>query len=1042
MPVIPLKTAIACAVILLVPLLAAEASSKPSAAAAGALTGFVTREGAQLVLDVQPYRFAGLNVYNANSADNCWYDMAHGSTLDDSLTAIGPGKNAIRAWFFQFLATTNGARDWSAFDHTLAVARANGVKVVATLANQWADCEPAAGYKKDAWYTDGYKQPDPGGTVSYRDWVGEIAARYQNDPTILAWQLVNEPEVKPAVDATSCSSNATAILKSFAADVSGVIKSADPNHLVSLGTIGSGQCGAQGDDYQDVMSVPTLDLCEYHDYQYDAPIPGDQWNGLQRRLDQCNALQKPLVVGELGIRPSDVGGSLRDRANALEAKLCAQFGVGIAGVLVWNWRKDGSTLDNYDVGAADPVLASLAPWSDLGHACAPTATTITALPPQPTEVELNAATQRIYAVHFNEATLSVVDATDGALLNTIALGASPYDVAVNESTNRVYVANRYADSVSVIDGATNEILATIRITSPSSNACRCNQPVALAVDERRNLVYVANVTGYTVSVIDGSSNEVVGTVELGFNTQPDGVAVDSARNRVYVAEGNNSKIAVIDGASRTVAAEIPVGLYPAGVAVDSKANRIYVANYGSNTISILDGLTNSNIGSIPAGTGPRNLAVVPATNRLYVPHTQQSFLTIVDTRSGDAVANVPVPGGPYGIAADPALGRVFLTQVYAHTLALVPDESPPLDVDPPTVSCGSADGNWHTDDVSIACTASDDISGLRDPADASFSLSTGVPDGMETADAITGTRDVCDVAGNCATAAPIGGNRVDKKAPGVTCGSPDGIWHPVNVTIGCAATDGGAGLASTGDASFTLVTAVSVGAETAAAPTNNRIVCDGVARCMTAGPIGGNKIDRKAPSITVTAPPEGAVYLLNQPAPASYLCTDGGSGVRTCAGTAANDSNLSTSSGGAKTFGVSASDNVGNMAPSVIRDYGVRFTFKGFFYPQNQPVLNVVQIGRTVPVRFDLLDYFGVTANKTLGLGIFVPGSPSSVRITCPSASTFNVTQTTAAGLRYDLANNRYEWGFATSSAWAGTCRQLTLKFRDGTSQKLNFRFK
>jgi mannan endo-1,4-beta-mannosidase len=336
-------------------------------------TTFVGRCGAKLTLETQPYRPIGINIYNANSRSNCWYDMVNGTTLDDSLIAIGSGKNAIRAWFFQDLATSNGQRDWTAFDHTLAVARAHGVKVIATLGNQWADCEPLAGYKNTAWYSGGYRQPDPGGTVSYRDWVQEAAARYKDDPTILAWQLINEPEVLPYKDA-DCStvpeSTAYGLLSAFAADVSAAIKRVDPNHLVSLGTIGSGQCGAQADDFTKLMEIPTLDLCEFHDYTPDHLVPGDQWNGLQRRIDQCNALGKPLLVGELGIRPIDVGGRLQDRADVVDGKLCAQFRAGVAGMLMWAWDKNGSLLDNYDIGPLDPVLGVLAPWSDPFHTCA------------------------------------------------------------------------------------------------------------------------------------------------------------------------------------------------------------------------------------------------------------------------------------------------------------------------------------------------------------------------------------------------------------------------------------------------------------------------------------------------------------------------------------------------------------------------------------------------------------------------------------------------------------------------------------------------
>ena len=312
-----------------------------------------------------PFRFTGLNIYNANSTDagtgtgTCWYDMASGSTLSDSLDAIGSGKEAMRAWFFQSLATRNGARDWTAFDHTLAVARSHGVKVVVTLGNQWGDCE-TSGYRADQWYAGGYlTRRDPGMPLPYAAWVAQVVARYRNDPTILAWQLMNEAEVKPSLASPSCSANAARALKAFATVMSLAVKAIDRNHLVSLGTMGGGQCGAQGDEYQSLYSVPTLDLCEYHDYQATSPMPGDQFNGLQRRLTQCGALGKPLMVDETGIKPNEVGGSLQARALTFNAKFSAQFAAGVVGELAWAWDKDTSTLDNFDIGPGDPTLAVL-----------------------------------------------------------------------------------------------------------------------------------------------------------------------------------------------------------------------------------------------------------------------------------------------------------------------------------------------------------------------------------------------------------------------------------------------------------------------------------------------------------------------------------------------------------------------------------------------------------------------------------------------------------------------------------------------------------
>jgi uncharacterized delta-60 repeat protein len=123
---------------------------------------------------------------------------------------------------------------------------------------------------------------------------------------------------------------------------------------------------------------------------------------------------------------------------------------------------------------------------------------------------------------------------------------------------------------------------------------------------------------------------------------------------------------------------------------------------------------------------------------------------------------------------------------------------PPPDIAPPTVQCSLADGAWHPADVSIACTASDAESGLADPSDASFSLSTNVAVGTEDANASTNSREVCDQTGSCATAGPITGNMIDKKDPVVSIARPGEETYLLNQAVSAShsCADGGSGIAS------------------------------------------------------------------------------------------------------------------------------------------------------------------------------------------------------------------------------------------------------
>ena len=324
---------------------------------AATIPAFVTRSGATLMLNGRPYRFAGLNIYNANNQGQCWYDLGTAASLDQTLTAIGPVQNVFRAWFFQSLATLNGQRDWSTFDATLAVARAHDERVIATLGNDLSDCEgPGPVQRNEAWYRSGYTSlRDAGMAETYRAWVADVVARYRNDPTILAWQLINEPDL--ANPSGRCSPGASRTLKHFAQDMAGLVKSLDPNHLLSLGSWGLLDCGLAGSAYQDVHSVAGIDLCEIHDY-------GGPWNVapplLQLRINQCRALGKPLFIGEIGVKVQDAG-SLAGRASAIRAKLSAAFGAGVTGTLVWDWANgDQGAYSGYEVQPGDPTLQVLA----------------------------------------------------------------------------------------------------------------------------------------------------------------------------------------------------------------------------------------------------------------------------------------------------------------------------------------------------------------------------------------------------------------------------------------------------------------------------------------------------------------------------------------------------------------------------------------------------------------------------------------------------------------------------------------------------------
>jgi hypothetical protein len=112
----------------------------------------------------------------------------------------------------------------------------------------------------------------------------------------------------------------------------------------------------------------------------------------------------------------------------------------------------------------------------------------------------------------------------------------------------------------------------------------------------------------------------------------------------------------------------------------------------------------------------------------------------------------------------------------------------------------------------------------------------------------------------------------------------------------------------------------------------------------------------------------------------------------------------------------------------------VELGFKGFHPPvKNQPTMNVVTAGSSIPIRFSLGEY---SARDVLS------GAPTSVAVQCgsgpestmPTSRSFLPSGLSAQGYSYT-----YTW--RTDPKWAGTCRMFTMTLSDGSIHEAMFRF-
>lgn len=195
-------------------------------------------------------------------------------------------------------------------------------------------------------------------------------------------------------------------------------------------------------------------------------------------------------------------------------------------------------------------------------------------------------------------------------------------------------------------------------------------------------------------------------------------------------------------------------------------------------------------------------------------------------------------------------------------------------------------------------------------------------------------------------------------------------------------------------------------------------------------------IDTGKPSITPVNPLPGQTFVLNQKVKPNVACSDAG-GISACSTSPLVGGNLDTTTIGAHSVTVSATDLSGNVTTQTI-PYNVVYKFVGFDSPvDNPPVLNIVNAGRTIPLKWSVLDANGVAVNKLQTLiGI------SSTAIRCMSAVSDpdpSYVPLGSAGVKVDSSGYHYNW--VTAKNWAGSCRRLTVALNDGTSYSADFQF-
>ncbi|XP_059660931.1 mannan endo-1,4-beta-mannosidase 2-like [Cornus florida] len=371
--------------------------------------GFVERNGTQFMVDGRAFYINGWNSYWLMDQAVEGYSRPRVRAMLQAGAKMG--LTVCRTWAFNdgayhALQISPGRFDeqvFKALDHVIAEARQQGIRLLLSLVNNLQAYGGKTQYVKWAWQegiglsssNDSFFY-DPSIRLYFKSYLKTVLTRkntitgieYRNDPTIFAWELINEPRciTDPSGDT----------LQEWIEEMSTFVKSIDKNHLLTLGLEGfygpknpkrltvnppEEWASRLGSDFIRNNEISTIDFASIHIYP-------DQWLKAQKlnvKLkyiskwmashieDGDQKLKKPVMFTEFGLSNlnKDFEPSQRDRLykTVFDAvyKSAKKKGSG-AGSFVWQFLIEGMEEYNDDFGVV--------PWERpstyqliTGHSC-------------------------------------------------------------------------------------------------------------------------------------------------------------------------------------------------------------------------------------------------------------------------------------------------------------------------------------------------------------------------------------------------------------------------------------------------------------------------------------------------------------------------------------------------------------------------------------------------------------------------------------------------------------------------------------------------
>jgi DNA-binding beta-propeller fold protein YncE len=286
----------------------------------------------------------------------------------------------------------------------------------------------------------------------------------------------------------------------------------------------------------------------------------------------------------------------------------------------------------------------------------------------PLNMVLNAAGDRAIVSNNGQSghSLQWIDLQKNQVLHTLNVPKLWYGLALNEAGNTLYAAAGNDNCIRRYEIEKDQLKYLDSISLGKAFPQNKIWPAGLALDEKRQQLYVACKDSTALFILDLQGKKVKKTIPLGAQAYASVLAKNG--NQLYVSLWGAAEVLLIDLTAEKIQLRIKVGLHPTEIVESTDGKRLFVACADDNSVAVIDlaqlkvheTLNAALFPDAPTGSGSTSLALDDQDKKLYVANADNNCLAVFDVSEvGESRAFGFIPTGWY-----PSVVRFFGQKIY------------------------------------------------------------------------------------------------------------------------------------------------------------------------------------------------------------------------------------------------------------------------------------------------------------------------------------------------------------------------------------------